>query len=478
MWSKVINPIYGSLFSIKLSFTPTFGFRIGEILRTFKIQDFTVVVSINAPSPLWQEEHFDFIDDFVHFLKQSTSYDFPETFIYEHRQRYRSFIPVYTDGSKFEDNVGSAAVFPDIAIAEKLHPFCSVFTSELYVIYLGLLKIATSSFSKFIIYTDSKGSIEALKSISSDHDSNNCSFTTPKCYNCNGEHPSFFRSCPRYKLEKKIQTVKITKNISFQEARKIVNERTPKPGLSYSSALNSVVSPLQPSSLQNPRLASTIINTTTAPLIINTPADNEIITKKATGSLLEIKKSWEEAASSSSVANTGSCAVKLNSAIASSSSVSQTCAILPVLTIAQPSLACFTVGSRESRPQDPIVPVNNSFDAVLRFDKSPSVSNSIALSKSNSSPLKLNVKTNRKIKKQGKKSNELEKAKESKSVKLACILAAKRDQDISKRSLSRKEFLKDSLKEDNYDDDSDSLLKFHPSEDGMSTSEVDDLLPS
>ncbi|GBO17396.1 hypothetical protein AVEN_268765-1 [Araneus ventricosus] len=72
MCSKVINPIYGSLFSIKLSFTPTFGFRIGEILRTFKIQDFPVVVSINGPPP-WQEEHFDFIDDFVHFLKQSTS---------------------------------------------------------------------------------------------------------------------------------------------------------------------------------------------------------------------------------------------------------------------------------------------------------------------------------------------------------------------------------------------------------------------
>ncbi|GBN64206.1 hypothetical protein AVEN_214804-1 [Araneus ventricosus] len=74
-----------------------------------------------------------------------------------------------------------------------------------------------------------------------DHGSNNCSSTTPKCYNCNGDHPAFFRSCPRYKQEKEILTVKITKNISFPEARKIVNDRTPKPGISYSSALNSVV---------------------------------------------------------------------------------------------------------------------------------------------------------------------------------------------------------------------------------------------
>ncbi|GBM42505.1 hypothetical protein AVEN_38799-1 [Araneus ventricosus] len=58
----------------------------------------------------------------------------------------------------------------------------------------------------------------------------------------------------------------------------------------------------------------------------------------------------------------------------------------------------------------------------------------------------------------------------------------KREQDVSKRFPSRKDFLKDSLKEQNNyedgDDESDSLLKFYPSEDGMSTSEAEDLLPS
>ncbi|GBN60462.1 hypothetical protein AVEN_176756-1 [Araneus ventricosus] len=315
-----------------------------------------------------------------------------------------------------------------------------------------------------------------------DHDSNNCSSTTPKCYNCNGEHPAFSRSCPRYKLEKEIQTVKITKNISFQEARKIVTDRTPKPGLLYSSALNSVVSPSDPSNLQNPRLASTIINTPTVALMNNPPADNELITIKKSEwlSLLAIKKSWDEAASSSSVANTGSSAMKFNSTIESSSSVSETCAIPPVLSIAQATLTCSTVGNTESRPENPIAPVSNSSNVKTTSNKTPSTSNSISSSKSNSSPLKLNVKTNRKIKKQSKKSNELEKAKESKSAKRARILAAKRDQDVSQRSPSRKDFLKDSLQVDNIEDDSDSdsLLKFHPSEDGMSTSEGDDILPS
>ncbi|GBM44391.1 putative RNA-directed DNA polymerase from transposon X-element [Araneus ventricosus] len=60
---KVINPIFGSLFSVRLSFTPTFGFRIGEILRYFEIEDFPVVSNVEDPPP-WQETQLDFIDGF------------------------------------------------------------------------------------------------------------------------------------------------------------------------------------------------------------------------------------------------------------------------------------------------------------------------------------------------------------------------------------------------------------------------------
>ncbi|GBM36915.1 hypothetical protein AVEN_14898-1 [Araneus ventricosus] len=73
-------------------------------------------------------------------------------------------IPIYTDGSKSDNHVGSAAVFPDFTIAETLHHFCSVYTSELYATYLGLLKISTLNFKKAIIYTDSRSGISALRS--------------------------------------------------------------------------------------------------------------------------------------------------------------------------------------------------------------------------------------------------------------------------------------------------------------------------
>ncbi|GBN72308.1 hypothetical protein AVEN_120314-1 [Araneus ventricosus] len=120
-----------------------------------------------------------------------------------------------------------------------------------------------------------------------------------KCYNCEGDHSAYFRSCPHYK-EKEIQTVKITKNVSFPEARKIVNDRTLKPGLSYSSALNSTITPSEPNTAQNSQRAPKVINSTpAAPAIVDSIADKDTITVKKSDwlALLAIKRSWEETSS-------------------------------------------------------------------------------------------------------------------------------------------------------------------------------------
>ncbi|GBM17840.1 hypothetical protein AVEN_27715-1 [Araneus ventricosus] len=69
------------------------------------------------------------------------------------------------------------------------------------------------------------------------HDSSDCISDEIKCRNCEGDHPAFSRSCRRWVLEKEILSTKIRKNISFAEARKLITERTPKPGVAYSSAV-------------------------------------------------------------------------------------------------------------------------------------------------------------------------------------------------------------------------------------------------
>ena len=70
------------------------------------------------------------------------------------------------------------------------------------------------------------------------HEADGCTKTI-QCFNCKGEHFASAKSCPKWISEKEIQTVKHTKNISYPEARKIVEQRTPS-GLSYADAARPV----------------------------------------------------------------------------------------------------------------------------------------------------------------------------------------------------------------------------------------------
>ena len=75
---------------------------------------------------------------------------------------------------------------------------------------------------------------------SSEHaDDRQCQLT-PRCVNCDGEHSSFSKDCPKWKEEKEIQRIKITQNISFQQARQQVVP-TPAPGRLFTDAVKRVM---------------------------------------------------------------------------------------------------------------------------------------------------------------------------------------------------------------------------------------------
>ncbi|KAF8791651.1 hypothetical protein HNY73_005016 [Argiope bruennichi] len=96
----------------------------------------------------------------------------------------------------------------------------------------------------------------------SGHEMNTCTSDILKCANCSGSHAAFSKSCPKWILEKEIISIKIKKNITFPEARKIVNDRTPKVGVSYSSAVKSI---------QNTSCSQTDVNITHCHCTITNP---------------------------------------------------------------------------------------------------------------------------------------------------------------------------------------------------------------
>jgi hypothetical protein len=67
------------------------------------------------------------------------------------------------------------------------------------------------------------------------HDQQNPCQKTPVCVNCKGNHTAYSRDCPVWKKEKEVQTLRVTRGISYPEARKLVFTSTP----SYASVVTS-----------------------------------------------------------------------------------------------------------------------------------------------------------------------------------------------------------------------------------------------
>lgn len=62
-----------------------------------------------------------------------------------------------------------------------------------------------------------RGRQTCAKRSSHDHSADSCN-ETPQCANREGAYPAYSRTCPAWKKEKEIVTLKVTQNISFKEA--------------------------------------------------------------------------------------------------------------------------------------------------------------------------------------------------------------------------------------------------------------------
>ncbi|GBN27481.1 hypothetical protein AVEN_67545-1 [Araneus ventricosus] len=97
--------------------------------------------------------------------------------------------------------------------------------------------------------TSCRGTLTCARCAEVGHESTDCT-RAEKCVNCKGEHTSFSRNCIAWKREKEIISTKIKKQISYPEARKLVNSQTPTPGNSYVSVAKKSFS--APSVQKNP----------------------------------------------------------------------------------------------------------------------------------------------------------------------------------------------------------------------------------
>ena len=91
--------------------------------------------------------------DLVHLKKDRTDASVYQQPFMEIRDRYREYIPVYTDGSRDGNAVACATVFPsNTVISMRLPDSASIFTAEVWAIIKALEQIKDSNASKYIVF--------------------------------------------------------------------------------------------------------------------------------------------------------------------------------------------------------------------------------------------------------------------------------------------------------------------------------------
>ena len=106
----------------------------------------------------WEQQSFDLTSD----KKSETD---PSTFqvrYNEIKEYYFSFKPIYTDGSKDGNSVAAAAVYGTKVKKCRLPNKSSIFSAEVKAIDLALDLVEQSDSTRFIIFSDSLSSLQAL----------------------------------------------------------------------------------------------------------------------------------------------------------------------------------------------------------------------------------------------------------------------------------------------------------------------------
>ena len=150
--NAVFDNKYMKLFDARPNEIRTFGLRIKQFLTASNI------------------ELSDNLEDLVHLKKDQTDASIYQQLFVEIRDRYRGYIPVYTDGSRDRNDVAFATDVPsNTVISMRLPDSASVFTAEVWVIIKALEQIKDSIASKHFVFTDSLSCLQALQHMKLEH---------------------------------------------------------------------------------------------------------------------------------------------------------------------------------------------------------------------------------------------------------------------------------------------------------------------
>ncbi|XP_055958722.1 uncharacterized protein LOC130010402 [Patella vulgata] len=168
-FNTIFRPLHEHLYLVKTNYFPSFGIRIQPLLSEAGISLDSIADTPFFNTPPWAMSPPKIDFDLSQHKKRDTSSTVFDSLFRELRSKYGDYAPIYTDGSKDGDRVGSATVTPSETISVCLPPAASIFTAELQAILQALEFIQSSSSLKHIIFTDSLSSLQAINNKQLEH---------------------------------------------------------------------------------------------------------------------------------------------------------------------------------------------------------------------------------------------------------------------------------------------------------------------
>ena len=159
----VFSDRLSELYNSRKSTIPRFGIRILDHLNNLgvPIEDL-MGVPVAPPIPPWIIKTPNVIFDMSVHDKSLTPPEVLKTSLGIILDQYVGFAHIYTDGSKIENTVGSAAVYHNKAARTRLHDGATVFSAEMRAIYLALDIIESNDLDNTIILSDSMSGLMSL----------------------------------------------------------------------------------------------------------------------------------------------------------------------------------------------------------------------------------------------------------------------------------------------------------------------------
>ena len=145
-----------------------FSYRAKKILDDFSLPKSQILSFKYSFIPPWKLACVDFCKPCLSSKKDSSDSMRRLEFL-EHADTHTDSVCIYTDGSKSDAGVGFGVIFPDFTRSGALPFNFSNFTAELFGILVAVKEILSLERGDFIVFTDSKGVLEALECFNSSH---------------------------------------------------------------------------------------------------------------------------------------------------------------------------------------------------------------------------------------------------------------------------------------------------------------------